>query len=238
MNTIKFFFEYKGVLMQLPVNPEEIMIVSDGANERREIVKLGEIVILRDKRLKSIEIKSFLPVSPSAPYVLTRNAFLSPQTYIEAFELLRDSKQPCRLVISGINISMLVAFENFEYGMRAGDPDYHFRMQLCEYRSYGVKTFKEQKTNTPAVTIPAAPAVIGSIVTRPKTGFAVGDKVTANGKYWYTSYGESPFGTFKNFAGKISKIVADKNRKYRYHITTLDGGWRGWVAENQISHAQ
>lgn len=236
MNTIKFFLEYKGVILQLPVNPEEIMIVSDGANERREIVKLGEIVILRDRRLKTMEIRSFFPSSSSAPYVLTRNAFLSPRTYIEAFELLRDSKQPCRLVISGINISMLVALENFEYGMQAGDPDYHYRMQLCEYRSYGVKTFKEQKTTNSVVIPPAVPAVIGSNVTRPKTGFAVGDKVVVNGKYWYTSYGESPFGTFKNFTGKISKIVATKNRKYRYHITTLNGGWRGWVAENQMSH--
>ena len=46
------------------------------------------------------------------------------------------------------------------------------------------------------------------------------------------NYGDNPQGTFNNFTGKISRIVADKNRKYHYYITNHGGGSRGWVEES------
>ncbi len=229
---IRFFFEFENQVVQLPVNPEEIMLSSSGSNKTEEIVKLGEINLLREKKLEVCTIEGFLPINANAPYVLTKGKFEAPQFYIDFFERIRASKKPFRFIISGTKINMLAAIEELEYGLKAGDDDTHYNIAIKEYRPFSSKVVK--------ITLPtsqAAPAkVTAPAAERPKTGFAIGDTVIANGKYWYSSYGANPHGTFNNFTGKISHIVADKSRQYRYHITTPSGGYRGWVAENQIKH--
>ncbi len=230
---IRFFFEFNNQVVQLPVNPEEIMITSSGNNKTEEIVKLGEINLLRQKKLETLVIESFLPNDADAPYVLTKGKFQKPQFYMDFFENIRKEKKPFRFIISDTKINMLAAIEDLEYGLKAGDPDIHYSLSIKEYRPFSSKVVKitlpANKAEPTKVTPPPA-------TERPKTGFAIGDTVIANGNYWYTSYGDNPHGTFNNFTGKISHIVADKNRKYRYHITTPSGGYRGWVAENQIKH--
>ena len=230
---IRFFFEYNNQVVQLPVNPEEIMINSSGNNKTEEIIKLGEINLLRQKKLEALVIESFLPNDADAPYVLTKGKFEKPQYYIDFFENIRKEKKPFRFIISDTKINMLAAIEDLEYGMKAADDDIHYSLNIKEYRPFSSKVVK--------ITLPATKAEPAKVTPppateRPKTGFAIGDTVIVDGKYWYTSYGDNPHGTFKNFTGKISHIVADKNRKYRYHITTPSGGYRGWVDESQIKH--
>ena len=229
---IRFFFEFENQVVQLPVNPEEIMLSSAGSNKTEEIVKLGEINLLREKKLTECTIEGFLPAYPNAPYIVTSGRFEPPEFYLEFFEKIRASKTPCRFIISDMDINMLVSIEKLEHGLTAGDLDTQYSMSLKEFRPFSAKTvvikLPTAPTDTPKIEKPAPE--------RPKTGFSIGDNVIANGKYWYSSYGDSPFGTFSNFAGKISHIAADKSRKYRYHITTPSGGYRGWVAESQIKH--
>jgi hypothetical protein len=224
---IRFFFEYNNTVVQLPVNPEHITISLAGNNKTEEIVKLGEINILKEPRLHSCSINCFLPVNSNAPYVLTGGRFEPPQFYIDFFNKIIKNKKPCRFIISGTFVNMFVSIEGFDYTLKAGDDDTHYVLNLKEYRSFSAKVVKIQPNTNKATT---------SANTRVKTGFAIGDTVIVNGKYWYDSYGASPFGTFSNFTGKISHIVSNKSRPYRYHITTIDGRWRGWVAENQITH--
>lgn len=230
---IRFFFEYNNQVVQLPVNPDKVYVKSSGSNKTEEIVKLGEVNLLRQKKLETLSIECFLPVNASPPYVLTKGKFEKPDFYIDFFNKIRDEKKPFRFIISDTKVNMLASIEDFEYGLNAGDDDTHYTVSIKEYRPFSSKTVKiklpENKAEPAKVTPPAKEE-------RPKTGFSIGDTVIANGKYWYTSYGDSPFGTFNNFTGKISHIVADKNRKYRYHITTPTGGYRGWLAESQIKH--
>lgn len=230
---IRFFFEFNNQVVQLPVNPEEITITSSGNNKTEEIIKLGEINLLREKKLEALVIEGFLPADKDAPYVLTKGKFEKPQYYIDFFENIRKEKKPFRFIISDTKINMLAAIEDLEYGLKAADNDIHYSISIKEYRPFSSKVVKIKLPTNKAEPAKVTPPPKQE---RPKTGFAIGDIVIANGNYWYTSYGDNPHGTFKNFTGKISHIVADKNRKYRYHITTLSGGYRGWVAENQIKH--
>mgnify|MGYP001293273545 CR=1 FL=1 len=226
---IRFFFEYEKLLVQLPVNPGEIKIKSPGNNATTEIVKLGEINRLRTPKLQECTLESFLPIDKNAPYVLTQGKFKPPQFYIDFFEKVRNDKKPMRFLISDTNINMLVGIENFDYWYIAQDDDPHFGIELKEYRPYSVKELKVTSDNK----------IIKKTKeqsTRAKNGLSVGDSVIVNGKYFYSSYGAEPHGVFKNFEGKISHIVADKKRAYRYHITTPSGGYRGWVKESQITH--
>lgn len=230
---IRFFFEFDKTLIQLPVNPGEIQIKSPGANTTAEIVKLGEINILRTKKLSECSVQSFLPVDKDAPYVLTKGKFKNPQYYIDFFEKVRAKKKPMRFIVSDTKINMLVGIESFEYWLEAQDDDTHFTLELKEYKENKAKELKVVTGNDKKKKVVKQTKEQTS---RAKTGFAIGDTVIVNGKYFYSSYGAEPHGTFKNFEGKISHIVADKKRAYRYHITTPSGGWRGWVKENQMTH--
>lgn len=232
---IRLFFKYDNELVQLPVNPASLAIESNGSNETIDIVAIGEINLLKLKKLSSCKIECFLPakVNRYAPYVLTSGKFKEPQFYIDFFEKIRADKKPAQFLVTDTKINMLVSIENFTPQLNAMDDDTSYTLELKEYKPYAPKVVTIQlpaptaatKTPTAVTETPRAPA-----------GFAVGDEVTVNGNYWYSSYGDNPHGTFNNFKGKISIIVADKTRKYRYHITTPSGGWRGWVAESQMSH--
>ena len=232
---IRFLIEYKKEIVQLPVNPAGFKIPRKGNNSTESIVKLGEISLLKDRKLSEFAVESFLPTDSNRSYVVTRGSFKAPQFYIDFFEkILNDtSKQPCLLTVYGLNFSATVSLEEFEYSFEAGDDDVAYKLKFKEYKPYTVKTVTIKPTTTTTPT-----ATVNTTTTRPKTGIAIGDTVTVNGRYWYSSYGDKPFGTFTNFRGKVSHIVASKTRKYRYHITTLSGGYRGWVSESQISNVQ
>lgn len=229
---IRFFFEFENQVIQLPVNPEEIVLKSSGSNKVEEIIKIGEINLLREKKLTECTIEGFLPANPNAPYIVTSGRFEPPEFYLEFFEKIRASKTPCRFIISDIGINMLVSIEKLEHGLTAGDPDIQYSMSLKEFRPFSAKTVVIKAPTTPT----DPPKIEKSAPERPKTGFAIGDIVIANGKYWYTSYGDPPYGIANNRTAKIGLIVADTTRKYRYAIYTLEGGGLGWVDESQIKH--
>lgn len=233
---IRFFFEYSNLIVQLPVNPEALIINSDSNNQGIEIVKLGDASILRDIKLKTCEVKSFFPVNSEPPYVLTKGLFQGPQFYIDFFDRVRKDKKPMRFTVSDMPVNMLVSIESFDYGKQAGDEDMQYKLKLKEYKPIGAKlvTIVPPKTTTPLTS--AQPTIITTspVIERPKTGFAIGDSVIVNGNYWSSSYGDPPYGVFNDFVGKIGHIVADTTRKYRYSIYTLEGGARGWVGADQL----
>lgn len=227
---IRFFFEYDKQIVQLPVNPEELVIQSPGNNKTTEIVKLGEVNQLRERKLKALSVESFLPQREDFPFVLTKGKFELPEYYVEFFERVRADKRPMRLIVTGLDVNMPVAIERFETSYEAGDDDLHFKLELKEWRHFAARevviTTTPTGTTTETKTTPP----------REPAGFAIGDAVIANGKYWYSSYGAAPYGLFTNFTGVISHIVADATRKYRYHIKTTTGASRGWVAADQLKH--
>lgn len=229
---IRFLIEYKKEIVQLPVNPEGFKIPFNGNNSTEEIVKLGEVSILKQRKLSEFTLESFFPQTVNRSYVLTAGSFKEPTFYINFFKKIMEDtdKQPCLLAIRGLNFSVNVSLEDFEYSYEAGDEDVAYTLKFKEYKTHSAKTVNISNNNQRAIT--------ETTTNRPKTGIAIGDTVTVNGKYWYSSYGDKPFGTFTNFTGKVSHIVANKNRKYRYHITTLTGGYRGWVNESQISNVR
>lgn len=224
---IKFFFEWRGHIVQLPLNPETITITSEGANETKEVISIGQINILRDKKLSNINFDCFLPNENNAPYIVTSVKFKPPEFYLRFFDAVRKSLKPARFIVTGTRINMLVSIENFTWKLEAGDSDTHYTIALKEFKPFGAKSVEILDDDFADDYVEDE---------RPKQGFSIGDTVIVNGPYWHTSYGTPPFGVFKNFRGKLSHIVADKNRAFRFHITTLTGGWRGWVKESQMEH--
>lgn len=132
---VKFFFVYDQTLIQLPVNPPELMVKTPGNNQTFETVKLGEVNWLKDKKLTNITIKSFFPTNLQVPWVVASSILAQqPFYYINLFESIRDKKETLRLVVADLGINMQVSIEDFEYGFAAQDDDVQFTLTLKQSR--------------------------------------------------------------------------------------------------------
>lgn len=227
---IRFYLQNdeKQVLM-LPVNPSNLKVAKNGKNKSVEIVELGMVNILRGMDLASIKLDCFLPANAYPPYVLTKDNFVKPQTYIDFIEKARKNRKPIRLVVSDVGVNMLVSIESFDYQVKAQDDDVHYAITLKEYRTFKSKIVTIQKPTN------KKPIATSTNNNRQKTGFAAGDTVRVTGKWWYNSYGASPFGYAPNgFVGKISHL--NRGASCPFHITDMNGGWKGWVTADQLTH--
>ncbi len=218
---IRFFFEYEGRVIQLPVNPENLKVSREMNNFKEELINLNEILILGGSKLASIELESFFPKYSDGYYVVTKGKFEPYEFYERFFKTVFTSKKPMRFIVSGTNINMLVGIEKFETEFQAGDPDLHYVLGLSEYKPFGVKQVNVALPRPPQPTRPKSTSVA---TTKQVT---VGCNVIANGTVHRDSYGRAPGITVRNYRGKINFI--NKKGSHPYHLTQPDGGWLGWM---------
>lgn len=228
---IGFFINYNNLVVQLPVNPEKVEVKYDGNNSTTEIIQLGEINLLKDRKLAEISFKSFFPQNDWFPAVRTKGQFKPPEFYKKFFKEIQKDKKPCRLIITGLNITMKVSVENFSYYHQVGDhEDAYYSIDFKEYRDYHITQIPidsslrhptATKATTPAPAKPVAP-----------TQITIGCDVILNGRVHYDSYGSKPGKTFSNYRGKVNLI--NMKGSHPYHVTTPSGGWLGWVTKESV----
>lgn len=232
---IRFIFQYEKELVQLPNNPPNFSDVFVADNQTTNIIALGEVNTLGHRKLREMPISSYLPNYPDSR-TETTGKFQKPDFYIKFFEKVINDRKPVRLIVTGLNINVLVSIESFEYQRYTDYVDY--TLTLKEYRNFSAKEVKiVQKPSTGSGD--KTTAVQKKPSSRQKSGFAVGDVVICNGNFYHDSYKSSPYGTFrKDYEGKISIIVSkpQSGQTHPIHITTLGGGWLGWVQSSQIRH--
>lgn len=229
---IGFFINYDGQVVQLPVNPEKVEVKFSGNNSTTEIIQLGEINLLKDRKLAEISFSSFFPQDDWFPAIRTRGQFKRPDFYKSFFEGIQEDKKPCRLIITGLNITMKTSVENFSYYHQGGDhEDAYYSLDFKEYRDYHItqipidpslkRPTAPAKSPTPQPAKPATPAQITK-----------GCDVILNGRVHYDSYGSKPGKTFSNYKGKVNFI--NMKGSHPYHVTTPSGGWLGWVTKESV----
>lgn len=223
------FMEYKELLIQFPVNPEELKINKEANNETIEVVKLGEISVAKDMKLATLSFDSFLPADNVYPFILTKNKFEKPEFYINFLESRMKNKEPVRFILSDSKINMLALINKFEWGYKAGTQDVYFTLDIVEFREVRVKEVKisdyadkrpVQQTNTRPTTNSSSKSV------------TPGCNVLVNGRLHRDSYGKGPGMTLKNYKGKVNYI--QKGRSHPYHVTQPNGAWLGWVIPSAI----
>ena len=228
---IGFFINYNNLVVQLPVNPEKVEVRYNGNNSTTEIIKLGEINLLKDRKLAEISFSSFFPHDDWFPAVRTRGQFKPPDFYKKFFEGIQKDKKPCRLIITGLNITMKVSVENFSYYHQGGDhEDAYYSIDFKEYRDYHITQIPidsslRHSTATKATTPAPAKPVTPTQITK-------GCDVILNGRVHYDSYGSKPGKTFRNYRGKVNFI--NMKGSHPYHVTTPSGGWLGWVTKESV----
>lgn len=195
---IRIKIEIDGQKYILPILPPSIQISYPSGNEAANVVKLGEITILKSRRLKTFTIESFFPRRANDyPFCVTRDKFMQPERYISAFERAQNDKLPCIITMEGTGLSAFWAtIEDFSITIGRND-DLEYSVSFKEFRPYG------QRAKTMQI---EATGADGKVLTWDRQGgqrqpaaFAVGDMVIVNGAYWATSTGlypptESPIG--------------------------------------------
>lgn len=140
---ISLFAKYKGRLVQLPVNPEDLTINGGANNSTSDTVGQGEINDLGFSKLKELSISSFFPKNYNGElYINTGGGFQNPDFYIKFFEDIKTAREPFRLIITEVDINMLVSIESFEYTYQYGTEDVDYMLELKEYREHNIRVLK------------------------------------------------------------------------------------------------
>lgn len=236
------FFSRDGTVIRLPVNPEKFPIERGNENDDYNVLGLGPIMVPRLPSLKVITISSFFP-GRIAPYVLTSGGFQEPEFYIQFFESAMVDKAPIMFTPvryyedgtpymtqdEGLQV-LVTQFDTEERGGETGD--FYYDLELTEYKDYSPLTMQiEESDNTEepstATTEPARET--------PSNQITVGCTCIMNGSYYYSSYGDNPYGTTSNKRVKVSRMVtSDASRAYPIHITTESGGALGWTKKENL----
>lgn len=233
-----------------PVNPEEINIEYPEQNERYNVLALGEIVQLREPGLARISwTDGLLPGSPAGSWVQDREKLQPPQYYIQFLDQCRRERLVCTLAIDryledgapyqgpygaegGAGETRQVVVEEFQVKERGGETgDFYYDLTLTEYRKYspgGVTLLLDGEGAAAAVAEPRREVPGGQLV--------VGMRVTVNGPFYYTSYGEEPHGNGNGRTAVVGRLITtDPGRPYPILLKTESGGLLGWCRAEAVT---
>ena len=242
-NKYGLYLSREGTALRFPVNPESCKLSKDSDNAEYNVLGVGPIMVPRAPKLQKAAWSGLLPGRAEFGAVVTSGGFRPPEFYISFLQKAMDQRARVRFVanrcmedgspIFDTNMEALVT--SFQVEERGGETgDFYYELELTEYRDYSARTVTLRQS------APDKPAQASAQPNRavPAGQLTVGQDVTVNGNYYYSSWGAEPHGAFSGFRGKISRIITtDPKRAFPYHITTPSGGARGWVKKSQIQGA-
>lgn len=176
---------------RIPVNPSEIEIKGQGQGSTYNIIKLGEINVIKDPKLTEIGFESFFP-GQRYPFVVGET-LLPPARYVQLIEKWKNEKQVVRLIITNgaIDINMLTSIEEFTWREKAGSiGDIEYKLSLKKYVHYApkkviVKATTNQVTVQKKQTRPdTKPQPKVHVLKSGETLWALAQKYLGNGARW------------------------------------------------------
>lgn len=118
-------------IIQLPIVPSEFKINSPVNNETFTTINQGDIKLFGERGLKDLTIESFFP---NKEYSFARSNDYKRWEYIEMIESWIDRKLRVRLVVTGSPTNIVMAIEDFEYGVQDGSGDIYYSLSLSEFK--------------------------------------------------------------------------------------------------------
>lgn len=198
----------------IPVLPSKLKVTSAGDNDTDTVLGLGEVLILRQKRLRTVSWDSFFPAhsAPYAPRTIT-----PPLELVRAIQAARDALQPVRLLITGtdLDINIRMGIESFDYEERSGElGDLYYSIKLSEWKDYSPRRIVLQEKKPTA----KDPSRAGQPSGMPKTYTVVkGDCLWYIAKRFYGKGGEWP----KIYSANKAIIGGNPNLIYPGQVFTI-----------------
>lgn len=130
--------------MQLPVNPfDDVTIHVKANNQQFEIVAIGDITHLGDRKLMEISIKSIF-TDKNYPWLAVSNP-MPPGSYVQQINAIFEAKEPVRFIVTGdgIDINLLCTLEDFKPSYHFGETgECYYSLSLKEFRTFSSKHVK------------------------------------------------------------------------------------------------
>ena len=234
---VGIFLEYDGKVVQFPVNPTELSVTTQADNETVTTISLGQINKLATAQLKEVTFQSFFNYDTSASYVIGKNRGSKPSFFVDLIQTIMNGKEPCRFVISDCGINFLASIESFEEITKSGcERDVYYTITFKEFKNFKAKFVEikeppKQETQQPEEVVEAVTPKEPQEESTNKQ-VTIGCTVIVNGRLHRDSYGAGPGQTESNATRKVNFI--NMNGSHPYHVTTMDGGWRGWVTADSV----
>lgn len=225
--------------VRLPVNPEKLQESKGSDNDSYNVLSLGPIMVPRDPELQVVTISSFFPGRP-VPGADLWDGYHEPEYYIDFFRKAMDDKAvvdylPIRSFENGDRYAVqLTGFKalvtNFDIEERGGETgDFYYDLELTEYKYFAPVLLDHDAALATGMLV-VSPTPSRQI---PEGQLYAGCTCVANGRYYYTSYGDAPSSVVSGRRVIISRIV-DLSRACPYHITTENGGALGWISGDSL----
>lgn len=144
---MEIWLKYEDDSYRFAILPTSFEIQGQQGNTIVTVHSVGEINLLGNANLKTVELSSFFP-SQEYSFCQYTGFNLDPYVYVRKIEKWKKKKYTPRLIITETNINMPVSIENFYYGENDGSGDVYFTLSLKEYKelSYTKRAVKKAKT--------------------------------------------------------------------------------------------
>lgn len=126
-----FVISCDGEQVRLPVPPSSYEVENPYNNATVRVNNIGDINMIGTPGLKTLKFSSLFPAQQ---YSFVDGQADDPWTYVKKIETFATKRKPCRLTISGTNISLACTIESFPYQEKDGTSDIYYTLNLKEYR--------------------------------------------------------------------------------------------------------
>ena len=118
--------------VSFPVSPPDFEVVNPYNNSTLNIDALGDVNMLGKRGLATMRFASFFPAQ--AYNFVQGTSIRSPYEYVQQIRSMAQSGKPCRISITGTDVSLPCSIEEFSYKEKDGSGDVYFTLSLKEYR--------------------------------------------------------------------------------------------------------
>ena len=136
--------------IRFPILPSSFKITTSNQNTSENVHRKGEVNLLGERNLKTIEISSFFPAH-EYPFAQYQGYSTNPYSYVQKIEKWKDDKITPVFIITGV-FDKTVSIESFEYGEEDSTGDVAFTLNLKEYVTVSYSTPKKKTSNGKKVT--------------------------------------------------------------------------------------
>ena len=207
--------------------PSSYKIGTSQQNTSENVHRKGEVNLLGERNLETIEISSFFPAK-EYNFCQYKGFNTNPYTYINKIKKwARNKITPTFIMTGNVNFNKTVSIESFEYGEGDGTGDVTFTLNMKEYRtvSYSVakkktskgkkvkKKTKSKKRNSKSV------KTVKYTVKKGETLSKIAKKQTGKSSNWKKIYNKNK--KVIESAAKKHKRKSSSNGKYIYPGTKL-----------------
>lgn len=129
--------------LQLPVNPDEILIGNGSQTTTVNVAGIGEVSIINDPVLKTFDFSSFFPAH-WAPFCSYRD-LPDPKSAAAQISAWKATGKPIRFIVTETAWNFAVTIEDWTYREQGGDVGtIYFDLSLREYKFITIRKLDEK----------------------------------------------------------------------------------------------